>query len=169
VAAESGSLAAAWCVVALGTLPTMTMGVWTEVWPVAADEACLWLVSGGDAWRPKGPVAATSQPRADVRSELAARLNVSADALDQIMPSLASTGSRSEEQGLVVTYVAMLDPDGPVRDHWPNAQPVSTDSPAVLIDALRYVRDRGDMELDRDGIERPVVLDETWRRHLSAL
>jgi hypothetical protein len=147
----------------------MTMEIWAEVWPVAADEACLWLVSGGDAWRPKGPVTATSQPRADVRSELAVRLNVSADALGQIMPSLASTGSRSEEQGLVVTYVAMLDPDGPVRDRWPNAQPVSTDSPAVLIDALRYLRDRGDMELDRDGIERPVVLDETWRRHLSAL
>ena len=35
----------------MGELMTVTV----EVWPVSADEAGIWLVSGGDAWR-FGPV-----------------------------------------------------------------------------------------------------------------
>jgi hypothetical protein len=108
-------------------------------------------------------------PRAQARSELATRLNVSVDALDLLLQALASTGFHSEERGTVITFVAFLTADSPVQDVWPSAQPISADSPAVLVDALRQVRELGDSELDRDGIERPVVLDETWRRHLSEL
>jgi hypothetical protein len=145
------------------------MTVWTEVWPVAVDETGLWLVSGEDALRSDGPVTSDTGPRGQVRTELLPRLDVPAWELPRVLVALASTAEpRVEERGLI-TFVAFLRSDGPVRDYWPNAHPITTDSPALLLDALRWVRDLGDAELDRDGIERPVVLDEAWRSHLDAL
>ena len=45
----------------MGELMPMTV----EVWPVAADEAGIWLLSGGDAWR-YGPVEAASDVHYEV-------------------------------------------------------------------------------------------------------
>ena len=42
-----------------------------EVWPVAADELGIWLISGDDAWRPDLPVMADNEPHFDVELELA--------------------------------------------------------------------------------------------------
>ena len=41
-----------------------------EVWPVAADELGIWLISGDDAWRPDLPVMAE---RASLRRRTGAR------------------------------------------------------------------------------------------------
>jgi len=146
------------------------MTIWTEVWPVTVDEIGLWLVSGEDALRSDGPVMSDTGPRGQVRTELLPRLDVPAADLPRVLLALASTtDTRVEERGLIITFVAFLRSDGPVRDRWPNARPITADSPALLLDALRQVRDLGDAELDQDGIERPVVFDETWRPHLNAL
>ena len=146
------------------------MTIWTEVWPVTGNEIGLWLVSGEDALRSDGPVMSDTGPRGQVRTELLPRLDVPAADLPRVLLALASTtDTRVEERGLIITFVAFLRSDGPVRDRWPNARPITADSPALLLDALRQVRDLGDAELDQDGIERPVVFDETWRPHLNAL
>jgi hypothetical protein len=146
------------------------MTIWTEVWPVTVDETGLWLVSGEDALRSDGPVMSDTGPRGQVRTELLPRLDVPAADLPRVLLALASTtDTRVEERGLIITFVAFLRSDGLVRDRWPNARRITADSPALLLDALRQVRDLGDAELDQDGIERPVVLDETWRLHLNAL
>jgi hypothetical protein len=148
----------------------VNMTVWTEVWPVTVDEFGLWLVSGEDALRSDGPVMSDTGPRGQVRTELLPRLDVPAADLPRVLLALASTAdTRIEERGLIITFVAFLRSDGPVRDRWPNARPITADSPALLLDTLRQVRDLGDAELDQDGIERPVVLDESWRPHLYAL
>ena len=42
------------------------MAAWVEVWPLAADETGIWLLSGGDAWR-TGPVPADSDPLFEVK------------------------------------------------------------------------------------------------------
>ena len=41
------------------------MTVHVEVWPIAADEIGLWLVSGDDCWR-AGPVMADDEPHSEV-------------------------------------------------------------------------------------------------------
>jgi hypothetical protein len=49
------------------------MPVMVEVWPLAADEAGIWLVSGGEAWCTNTPVQSDSDPHGDVELLLALR------------------------------------------------------------------------------------------------
>jgi hypothetical protein len=97
------------------------MQVWVEVWPIAADQAGIWLVSGADAWRPRLPVMADSEPWAEARLELSDH----GTALDDLL-LLHQTSSRVDGPRFVTTHVAVLDVYGePVRARWPEAQPVS--------------------------------------------
>ena len=42
------------------------MAARVEVWPLAADDNGIWLLSGGDAWR-TGPIPADSEPLFEVK------------------------------------------------------------------------------------------------------
>ena len=147
-----------------------------EIWPVAADEHGIWLVSGQDAWR-SPPIPADSEPHWEVSLILASQ-NESDPAL------LHSTSWRPDGPTIVLTYIAVLPCDGLVLDQWPHAQPISADLlPAVgnplphgaaevpvpryidvLFHALRHCR----FLLDTDATARDVLAGH-WTTHLRML
>ncbi len=153
------------------------MTVWVEVWPVAADEASLWLVSGNDAWR-SGPVMADSEPHAELELSLHTH-----GALDHVR-LLHSTSWRVDGPRVILTYVAVVHPGGPVRSAWPEALPIGldlanavgkpfTNAPVdpptpryidVLLHGIRHLR----FLLDTDATN-AAALDHHWRRFLANL
>ena len=153
------------------------MPVRVEIWPVAADQVGVWLVSGDDAWR-SGNVRADSEPHTEVEFVLADH-----DALEKAT-LFHSTSWRVDGPALLVTYMAVIEVNGLVRDSWPSALPVSLDlatavgkppthSPVeppaprhidVLIHGLRHLR----FLLETD-VTNASALNEEWRTHLSAL
>jgi hypothetical protein len=71
---------------------SQAMRVYPEVWPIAADEFGIWLISGAaGAWRPQLPVMADSEPHADVELELSARA-----VLDNVIPSIRPRGGHRQ-------------------------------------------------------------------------
>ena len=154
------------------------MQIWVEVWPVAADSAGIWLVSGSDAWRADLPVMGDSEPHFDVELEL------SGHGVKNDVALLHSTSWRADGPRVLLTYVALLQVPGGslVRDRWPDALPIGpgladavgappTNPPAeapmpryidVLLHAVRHLR----FLLDTDGAAR-TVMDDHWRRHLE--
>lgn len=89
-----------------------------EIWPVAADEVGLWLISGMDAWR-SGPVPYDLGPRDEVQ-----------DVLDQhkvgsALRVIHSTSWRAEPGHVMLTYIAAIDTDVPARQAWPGAMPIA--------------------------------------------
>lgn len=95
------------------------MQVYPEIWPVAADEIGLWLISGSQQWQPRLPVMADNEPHASVEAELSDH-GVRDDAT-----FLHSTSWRVDGPFLIVTYLAAIERPGLVRDHWPEALPIS--------------------------------------------
>lgn len=154
------------------------MTVHVEVWPIAADDLGLWLVSGGDAWRANLPVMADDEIHAVVEAELAHHA-----ALDDVV-LLHSTSWRPNTWGLMLTYVAILRRPGEVRKNWPTAAPISprllgitgkppahgaAEAPTprfsdVLLHTVRHLA----FLLETDDTA-ASVMDTNWRRHLSAL
>jgi hypothetical protein len=154
------------------------MPTYVEVWPVAADEARIWLLSGNGPWEPPLPVMSDSEPHWEV--ELALRGN---GALDPPL-MLHSTSWRVDGQHLVLTYIAVIRVVGLVLDTWPQAQPVSLElatavgkplsyHPAepptprsidVLLHAIRHLR----FLMDTDS-GNAATLDQHWRAQLSRL
>lgn len=153
------------------------MPVFVEVWPVAADETGIWLLSGQDAWR-SGPVRADDEPHSEVRFALAENY-----ATDDVV-LLHSTSWRVDGPHLILTYMAVVHIPGLVHDFWPDALPVSLDladavgrplpyTPTeppipryidVLLHGIRHLR----FLLDTDATS-AAALDEYWRRHLAEL
>lgn len=154
------------------------MTVRTEVWPLAADSAGIWLTSGADAWRPALPVPADSEPHAEVELLLAER-GVSADVV-----LLHSTSWRVDGPSIVLTYVAVLARSGLVLDSWPDARPLGVDlaravgqppahgaaeAPAPrYIDVLHHSVRHLAFLLESDATA-AAVLDADWQRHLRKL
>ncbi|WP_433346028.1 hypothetical protein [Micromonospora sp. CA-111912] len=154
------------------------MAVWVEVWPVAADQVGLWLLSGGDAWRPGLPVPSDSEPHAEVELELAGRAAKDSASL------LHSTSWRVDGPRVILTYIAVVEVTGLVRDQWPDALPIdlalaeavgrpptnaANDAPApryvdVLLHALRHLR----FLIDYDATA-AEALTGTIRGHLLPL
>jgi hypothetical protein len=155
------------------------MTVRVEVWPVAADDVGIWLISGMDAWRAALPVPADSEPHAEVE------LLLSTNGIDgSDVPLLHSTSWRVDGATVVLTYVAVIRRPGLVRESWPQALPVSLDLAAevgrppthgaaevpvpryvdVLLHALRHVA----FLRDSDGTAR-AALDVHWLAHLARL
>jgi len=154
------------------------MKIYVEIWPVAADNAGIWLISGNDAWRPELPVMADTEPHADVELELFDHGAKNDVAL------LHSTSWRVDGPRVLLTYVALVQIPGGglVRDRWPDALPIGpalanavgappanppADAPApryidVLLHAVRHLR----FLLDTDGTAR-TVMDDNWRLHLG--
>jgi hypothetical protein len=104
------------------TMEKMTVVV--EVWPVAADEHGIWLLSGSDAWRSPA-IPADSEPHFEVELLIAEH--------DMGRPVLLhSTSWRPDGPAVVLTYMAVFDNPGPVLSRWSAALPVSADLlPAV--------------------------------------
>jgi hypothetical protein len=153
------------------------ISVHVEVWPVAADEVGVWLLSGEDAWR-SGPVMADDEPHSEVDTR-----STSTTPLEDVA-LLHSTSWRVDGPRLVLTYMAVLTIPGLARDAWPTALPVSldlanavgkplpygpTEPPTpryidVLLHGLRHMR----FLLDTDP-GNSAALDDYWRGHLATL
>lgn len=154
------------------------MSVQAEVWPIAADSAGLWLLSGSDAWR-SGPIPQDG----DVHFEVENLLTDNA-LLDSAL-IIHSTSWRPDGPFVTLTYVAVVANEAaPVLDRWPAAKPISlqladmvgppgtnaaTDPPIpryvdVLLHAIRHL-----CFLRDEDATVAQNLDSTWRRHLEAL
>ena len=154
------------------------MASWIELWPLAADEARIWLLSGTGPWESTLPVMSDGDPLFEARDTL-----WSNGALD---PPLLVHGTswRVDGQRFLLTHVAVIGVRGLVLDAWPNAQPVSLElanavgkplpyHPAeaptpryidVLLHAIRHLR----FLLDTDD-GNAAAFDEHWRKHLKRL
>jgi hypothetical protein len=154
------------------------MGVTIEVWPVAADNAGIGLLSGRDAWR-DGPVMADSDVHYEVEFLLRGR-----GVREQDVAVIHSTSWRPDGPAVVLTYMAVINVAGYVRETWPDAVPITPALSAAvgnapphgaaevpvprLVDVplhgLRHLR----FLMDRDA-ETAAALDGNWRRHLRPL
>jgi hypothetical protein len=153
------------------------MVVTVEVWPVAADEFGIWLVSGEDGPWPTSPVPNYSEPHAWAELELMRRGLRADTAL------LHSTSWRAEESAMVTTWMAVIRCQGLVRESFPDARPVSprvadvvgrppTHGPVepptvrywdVLLHGIRHLA----FLIDTDATA-ALALHEPWREHLEA-
>jgi hypothetical protein len=147
-----------------------------EIWPLAADENGIWLLSGGDAWR-TGPIPADSEPLFEVKllvSEYDSRMK-----LDVIH----STSWRVDGPAVILTWIGIARSNGLVIDQWPHALPVTpelyekvgkpithaADEPPtprdidVLIHAVRHLR----FLRDTDESAR-AAMTNAWLQHLSS-
>lgn len=156
---------------------TEDMKVRVEVWPLAADSAGLWLLSGGDAWR-SGNVPSDDEPH----SEVLWLLSDGGARDDTVL--IHSTSWRPDGPAMILTYLVVVQVSGLVLDRWPDAKPVGepvqrtvgkppthapTEAPEpryidVLFHGLRHLR----YLLDKDATT-AAALDENWRRHLAPL
>jgi hypothetical protein len=94
------------------------MGVRAEVWPVAASEEGLWLLSGVEGLL-SGPVPVRMSVHDAVRSLLR-----SIGIEDEHLAILHGTSCRDDYGDAIQTHVAVIGcPD--VLAHWPAAEPIS--------------------------------------------
>lgn len=154
------------------------MPVRVELWPLAADDLGIWLISGADAWRSIN-VASDTEPHAEAELLIADRLGADARA-----SLLHSTSWRTDGQAVILTYVATFEPPGAyVRDTWPGAAPISpamaelagrpithgaAEPPTpryldVLLHAIRHLR----FLKDTDESARQAMAPD-WRKHLAS-
>lgn len=96
--------------------PSSLMHVTAEIWPVAADERGLWLLSGTWPWASL-PFADDTSFNAEFQGELISRGAVAA-----LGPH--GTSCRIDGPSLVCAAVAVIDCIGPVRASWPEAEPI---------------------------------------------
>ena len=169
------------------------MTVTVEVWPLAADESGIWLLSDGDAWR-FGPIEATSdvhyeaelllfQHGIDPGDVVFLKLDSQAPRADVIH----STSWRPDGPTIVLTYMAVvMRAGGYVLETWPDASPITSALPAavgkapphgaaevpvprvvdVLLHGLRHLKFLADPDGDA---ETAAALDGNWLRHLAPL
>jgi len=153
------------------------MAAWVEVWPLAADDNGIWLVSGGDAWRGIVPIPADGDPLFEVK------LLVSMHNPGMQLDLIHSTSWRVDGQSILLTWVGIARVDNLVIDQWPNALPVTAklfekvgnpithaanEPPTprdidVLMHAVRHLR----FLRDTDESAREVMT-EAWLRHLAS-
>lgn len=103
------------------------MTIWVEVWPVVADEAGLWLISGQRPLR-DGPVMADSSVHFMVESLLRGQHidpRPVAEGGDCLM--LHSTSWRPDGPRQWDTYVAAVQSDDLALAIWPDAKPITPD------------------------------------------
>jgi hypothetical protein len=153
------------------------MPIYVEVWPVAADETGIWLVSASAPWT-VGPVKSDEEPHAEVEYALSEHHALDGAAL------LHSTSWRVEDNYLLLTYMAVLQAPGLVLDSWREAKPVGlslaehvgptlpyqpTDPPTpryidVLLHGLRHLK-----FLSETDATNAAALSGHWVTHLRNL
>jgi hypothetical protein len=156
------------------------MGIIDEAWPLAADEAGIWLLSGGDALR-WGPVMADG----DVHYEVETLLRGFGVNLADVAV-IHSTSWRPDGPAIVLTYLAVVKVTGYVLETWPDAAPITAALPAavgkapphgaadvpvprlvdVLLHGLRHLKFLAGPEGDA---ETAAALDGNWLMHLAQL
>lgn len=163
------------------------MTVSVEVWPLAADEAGIWLLSGGDAWR-FGPVEAASDVhyevewlmfQHDIDPESVSFIDIPGRPVAEMVHS---TSWRPDGPSIVLTYMAVVRASGYMRERWPDAAPITADvaeavgrppthaaneAPIprmvdVLFHGLRHLKYL--QQTDRTTAD---AMGETWKRHLE--
>ncbi len=168
------------------------MTVTVEVWPLAADEAGIWLLSDGDALR-FGPVEAASDVHYEVELLLFQHDIDPDDAVFIRLPLetpraevVHSTSWRPDGPTIVLTYMAVVKPGGYVRERWPAAVPVTAALPEAvgkapphgaaavpvprLVDVLLHgIRHLKFLATEDGDAETAAALDENWLRHLAPL
>ena len=152
------------------------MGVIVEVWPVAADQAGIWLLSGQDAVR-SARIPADSVPHWEVETLLGYGAKTEAALLH-------STSWRIDGPHIVLTYMAVIAAADLVRADWPGAMPIAAEllptvgNPAphgaaevpapryvdVLMHGLRHLA-----FLRRTDSSAQEVLTGRWVQHLDAM
>lgn len=153
------------------------MPIIPEVWPVAADQVGIWLISGDDACRTDA-VPSDSEPHFELELELMAR------GLRDRVTLMHSTSWRIDGPRMIVTYMAVVKADDLVHATWPGARPITakllaavgkppahdpTEAPApryidVLAHGLRHLR----FLMDWDSANAEALGDQ-MRRHLEPL
>jgi hypothetical protein len=98
------------------------MGLYAEVWPLAADEAGIWLVTG-DRLVTGSPVTSDSDPWDECKL-LLAEIGVTEPGT---FAYLHGTSCRPDHGKYVITHVAVVETDGPVRADWPFALPLTAE------------------------------------------
>jgi hypothetical protein len=164
----------------------MSMGlkqVRVELWPLAADRAGIWLVSGTEgAWEPALPIDSDETIHDAVESLLWTHKRAANDTLDLL--TIHSTSWRDDGPDMVVTYLAALRIQDNVLDEWPDAMPVTTE--VINVVGKPYVHASTEAPQPRQidvldhGLRHFAYLDQTnttfsrdltlpWHRHLSKL
>lgn len=158
--------------------PATLMHVIAECWPFAADQQGIWLLSREYPLQTE-PLAAGANGFDDLELELI-RNQMFAD-----LKILHGTSTRPEGPAEVLTFIAVIDCDGPVRSRWPDALPMSTKAAEhvgkprthgaaqapvvthwhVVEHCLKHLA----FLLSPWGdAETAAQLDDNWRRHLDA-
>lgn len=148
-----------------------------ELWPVAADQDTMWLLSGNDAWR-TGVIRRDTEVHRAVEDLLRDKFTLDATRL------LHSPSWRQEGDTVILTYIAVIESAPPIDGEWVYAQRITPElidsagkpllhGPAepptpryidVLTHAVRHLR----FLLETDAQARSG-LDEKWRAHLHAI
>ena len=168
------------------------MTVAVEVWPLAADKAGIWLVSGGGPWR-FGPVEAASDVHYEAELLLFGHdidpdsaLFIEVPAARPVTDVIHSTSWRPDGPAIVLTYMAVVRAPGYALETWPDAAPVTAALPAAVgkapphaaaevpvprvVDALLHgLRHLRFLATDEGDAETAAALDENWLRHLAPL
>jgi hypothetical protein len=153
------------------------MAAYVEVWPVVANSEGIWLVTGGEPWRPYTAIASDSDPHWEVE-EVLAKNGVKHD-----VRLVHSTSWRMNSPGLILTYVAILKCPQELHKEWPSAVAIDisdsgvdkpeghgpTEAPTprlsdVLMHGLRHLRFLRDTDTNSCA-----AMDDAWRAHLERL
>lgn len=169
------------------------MTVTVEVWPVAADEAGIWLLSGADGPLRYGPVSADSDVHWEAQKLLFGYDIDPGDSLFLELPRSTGTvkvihwtSCRPDGPTIVHTIMAVVSVPGFVVETWPGAVPVTAALPAavgkapphgaadvpvprvvdVLLHGLRHLKFLAGPDGDA---ETAAALDGNMLRHLAPL
>jgi hypothetical protein len=165
------------------------MTVVAEVWPLAADDAGIWLISGEEGPWDSGIIMADSDMHWEVemtllahgiKDEIVMLHQTSASEPGAVEPAVW-TSCRPRGTSIIHTYMAAIRP-GVVRERWPLALPIT----AWLMQEVGKPRSHGaaapplprDVDVLHHGLrhlknlvetddDNSAALGELWRRHLE--
>jgi hypothetical protein len=166
------------------------MLTYSEVWPLGADEASIWLLSGDVGPWPSEYISDQSDQQTMAEIELIQHGVTIGDGVLHSTSWRVDYSKEADRNFGIYTFMAVVPINGLVLDRWPNAMPITpelsrqlgqppshgaAELPEVpywfaLKHGLRYL-EQGVRHLrylrDTDTDIR-VALDDHWRQHLEA-